>query len=85
MAGLNDAIAVLRGGSRDGESTTVAAEVTRILAPSDAPGLVDVYEQTDELARLPGNETPAVVFVFAGQEAASDRFAPESMHMPPSR
>jgi hypothetical protein len=85
MAGLNDAIAVLRGGSRDGESTTVAAQVSRILAPSDAPGLVDVYEQTGELVRLPGNETPAVVFVFVGQEAAADRIAPESMHMPPAR
>ncbi|MFL6140188.1 MAG: hypothetical protein ACJ74O_20635 [Frankiaceae bacterium] len=85
MAGLNDAIAVLEGGSRDGESTTVAVAVTRIIAPSDAPGLVDVYEQTDELRRLPGNETPAIVFRFSAQEPAPERITAESMHMPTTR
>jgi hypothetical protein len=85
MAGLNDAIAVLVGGSRDGESTTVAPGVTRIVSPSDAPGLVDIYEETDELRRLPGNETPAVVFEFAGQEPAPERITAESMHMPTTR
>jgi hypothetical protein len=85
MAGLNDAIAVLDGGSRDGESTTVSPGITRIIAPSDAPGLVDIYEETDETRRLPGNETPAIVYRFAGQEAAPDRITAESMHMPTSR
>jgi hypothetical protein len=85
MSGLNDAIALLEGGSRDGESTTVAPEVTRIISPSDAPGLVDVYEQTEELRRLAGNETPAVVFRFIGQEPAPERITAESMHMPTTR
>lgn len=85
MAGFDGAIAVLSGGARDGESTTVAAGVTRIITPSDAPGLVDIYEQTEELRPLPGNATPAVVFAFAGQEPAPDRIPAEAMHMPPSR
>ena len=85
MAGLNDAIAVLEGGSRHGESTTVSAGVTRIVSPSDAPGLVDIYEQTDELRPLPGNTTPAVVFRFAAQEPAPERITAESMHMPTTR
>lgn len=85
MAGFDGAIAVLHGGARDGESTTVASGITRIITPSDAPGLVDIYEQTDELRPLPGNDTPAVVYQFAGQEAAPDRIPAEAMHMPPSR
>jgi hypothetical protein len=43
MAGDGDPTFVLRGGGRDGEVTTVLAEVTRLYAVSDAPGLVDVY------------------------------------------
>ena len=36
---------VLRGGSRDGESTEVDEHVERLLAASEAPGMIDVYEQ----------------------------------------
>lgn len=73
---------VLRGGSRDGESTTVDPQVRRLLAPSDAPGLVDVYEATDEQAHVAGNEVPATVYVFVGQEPA-EAFASTMLHMPP--
>ena len=45
---------VLRGGSRDGDSTEVADDVERLLAASDAPGLVDVYARTEEQAHLRG-------------------------------
>jgi hypothetical protein len=73
---------VLRGGSRDGESTVVDDEVDRLLAASDAPGLVDVYEATDETQHVRGNDEPAIVFDFVGQEAIGD-MAPEMLHMPP--
>ncbi len=85
MAGPAGATVVLRGGSRDGESTTVPDGITRIVTPSEAPGLVDVYERTDEESPLPGNEVAAVVYVFAGQEPAPDKITAESLHMPPSR
>lgn len=61
---------VLRGGSRDGESTTVQEGVRRLLAASDAPGLVEVYEANGETQDLPRNSTPALVFVHAGQQSA---------------
>ena len=38
---MGDELVVLRGGSRDGESTEVDEGVRRILAASDAPGLVE--------------------------------------------
>jgi hypothetical protein len=76
------ALVVLRGGSRDGESTTVDDEVERLLAASDAPGMVDVYEATDETAPVRGNDEPAIVFVFSAQEPIGD-LAPEMLHMPP--
>lgn len=72
--------ALLRGGSRDGETTELADEVTRLYAASDAPGLLDVYAETEELARTPAGEA-AVVFVWAGQESAAG-IAPEAVHMP---
>lgn len=74
-------IVLLRGGARDGDTTTVAAEVTRLLAPSEAPGLLDVYETTDHTRHVRGNEEPAVVFEFVGQESA-EGVAPEALHMP---
>ena len=83
MAGMNDAIAVLDGGSHDGESTTVSAGVTRLVTPSEAPGLVDVYEQTEELRQLPGNDSPAVVFRFAGQQPAAERVPADDLPEPP--
>jgi hypothetical protein len=72
---------VLVGGSRDGESTVVDDEVRRLLAASDAPGLLDIYEPTGEQRHLPGNEDPAEVYAFIGQEPIGD-IAPESLHMP---
>jgi hypothetical protein len=81
---MAEIVAVLAGGSRDGESTAVDDEVTRILAASDAPGLLDVYEETSETTHLPGNDEPAHVFRFIGQESA-EGVAPEAIHMPSGR
>jgi hypothetical protein len=78
---MADILAVLAGGSRDGESTVVDDEVTRILAVSAAPGLLDVYEETTQHRHLPGNDEIAHVFQFIGQEPA-DGIAPEAIHMP---
>jgi hypothetical protein len=80
MAGDGDPTFVLRGGGRDGEVTTVLAELTRLYVVSDAPGLVDVYERSDEMAEVPGTEGPVGVFEFVGQET-SDGLAPELQHM----
>lgn len=76
---MSEELVVLRGGSRDGESTTVEAGVRRILAASDAPGLLEVYEANGESQELRGNPEPALVFVHAGQEPA-DSVAPEMLH-----
>ncbi len=81
MAGLTDPTVLLRGGSHDGESTTVAPEVTRLLTPSEAPGLLDVYEATGETMALRGNDVDAVVFQFVSQQPA-DGVTPELLHMP---
>ncbi len=80
---MSDELVVLRGGSRDGESTKVDAGVRRILAASEAPGLLDVYEANGETEELRGNNEPAFVFVHAGQEPA-DGVAPELLHGPTS-
>jgi hypothetical protein len=63
----------------------VSPGVRRIVAPSDAPGLVDIYEQTDETEPSVGNGTDAVVFAFSAQEPAPERVTTDSMHMPPGR
>ena len=76
--------AVLSGGSRDGESTVVDDAVERLYAASDAPGLLDIYERTDERRHLRGNDDPAWVFAFSGQESA-EGIAPEAIHMPSPR
>ena len=70
-----DELVVLRGGSRDGESTKVQEGVRRLLAPSDAPGLLEVYEANGETEDLAGNAEPALVFVHAGQQPARRRGA----------
>ena len=70
---MADETVLLRGGSRDGETTERDTSVTRLLANSDAPGLFDVYEITDE------RQGDAVVFEFVGQEPAGDA-APELQH-----
>jgi hypothetical protein len=78
---MGDELVVLRGGSRDGESTAVDDGVRRILAASDAPGLLDVYEANGETQELRGNAEQALVFEHAGQEPA-DGVAPELLHPP---
>ena len=75
---------MLHGGDRDGETTEVAAGVRRLLAASEAPGLLDVYEATGDLERVRGNDGPALVFAFVGQESAAG-VAPELLHAPPKR
>ena len=78
---MSDELVVLRGGSRDGESTKVATGVRRILAASEAPGLLDVYEANGETQHLDRNAEDALVFAHAGQEPA-DGVAPEMLHPP---
>jgi hypothetical protein len=80
---MADELVVLSGGSRDGESTTVQGGVRRLLAVSEAPGLLDVYEadgRTQELERA----GTALVFTHAGQESA-EGVAPEALHLPSAR
>ena len=78
---MAEELVVLRGGSRDGESTTVREGVRRLLAASDAPGLIEVYEADGTTASLPGNDQDALVFIHVGQEPAGD-VAPELLHAP---
>jgi hypothetical protein len=47
---------------------------------SDAPGLVDIYELSDEIVEHPGAEAAVGVFDFVGQET-SEGLAPELQHM----
>ena len=74
-------LVLLRGGSRDGESTEVDQGVRRLLAASDAPGLLDVYEANGQTQVLRGNGDPALVFEHVGQEAAGD-LAAEHLRAP---
>ncbi len=78
---MADETVVLRGGSRDGESTTVPEGVRRLLAASDAPGMLEIYEANGETQDLPRNNSPAFVFVHAGQQSA-EGIAPELLHGP---
>lgn len=66
---MSEELVVLRGGSRDGESTRVNEGVRRLLAASDAPGLVEVYEANGESSEVPGNQASALVFIHIGQES----------------
>jgi hypothetical protein len=81
---MAEELALLRGGSRDGESTRVDPGVRRLLTPSEAPGLLEVYEATDDTAPVRGNDELAVVFAFTGQEPA-EGIAPELLHAPLER
>lgn len=74
-------VVLLRGGSRNGESTTVDEHVTRLYAASEAPGMVDVYEATDELVKLAGNDEGAIVYRFTDQEPVTDTTVTH-LHMP---
>jgi len=78
---MADELVVLRGGSRDGESTTVPLGVRRLIAASEAPGLLDVYEADGRTEHVPGNDDDALVFVLVDQEPA-DGVAPELQHAP---
>jgi hypothetical protein len=71
---------LLRGGSRDGESTTVDDHVERLYAASAAPGMVDVYEATGELETVRGNDEQAVVYVFTDQQPVTE-LAEGQMHL----
>ena len=75
---------LLRGGSRDGESTTVDEHIERLLAASEAPGLIDVYEATTETAHVAGNDEDAIVYAFVGQESATEHEGVR-LHMPHTR
>jgi len=77
---MSEELVVLRGGSRDGESTRVQDGVRRMLAVSDAPGLVDVYEANGETAELEGNDELALVMIHVGQEPAGDHPALQQGH-----
>lgn len=83
---MGETLVLLRGGSRDGETTTADDRVTRILVTSAAPGLVDIYEQSDELVPVAGNPERATVFVFSAQEPFPEHTTADSMHLhlPPS-
>jgi hypothetical protein len=74
-------VVLLRGGSRNGESTTVDEHVERLYATSEAPGMVDIYEITDELTPLRGSDEPAIVYVFVDQEPVTDTTVTH-LHMP---
>jgi hypothetical protein len=80
---MADELVLLRGGVRDGESTTVQEGVRRLIAASDAPGMIEVYEANGETGRVKGNNDDALVFVHVGQEPAGD-LAPELQHSPTS-
>lgn len=80
---MAEELVVLSGGSRDGESTRVQDGVRRLLATSDAPGLLEVYEANGLTQDLPGNDRAALVFVHAGQQSA-EGVAPELLHSPSS-
>ncbi len=79
--GRNVPLVLLRGGSRDGESTTVDVHVVRLYAASRAPGMVDVYEETAELASVRGNDEKAIVYTFVDQEPATETTVTH-LHMP---
>jgi hypothetical protein len=78
---MAEVTAMLRGGSRDGETARVDETVTRLRAASVAPGLLDVYEATEERTQLDQRQGEALVYEFVGTEAAGD-MAPELIHMP---
>ncbi len=78
---MSEELVVLRGGVRVGESTTVQDGVRRLMAASNAPGLVEIYEANGETAPVEGNPEEALVFIHVGQEPAGD-LAPGLQHSP---
>jgi hypothetical protein len=86
MAGVDGTVARLRGGTRDGEVVSVAHGVQLLRAPSEAPGLLDVYEllhdETEEPpAGIERHGERILVFAYSGSEPVGDT-APELLHMP---
>lgn len=79
---MAEELVVLRGGIRHGETTMVATGVRRLLAASDAPGLVEVYEANGETESVAGSDEDGLVFLHVGQESAAG-LAPELQHSPP--
>jgi hypothetical protein len=80
---MSEELVLLRGGVRDGESTMVQTGVRRLIAASDAPGLVEIYEANGETQAVEGNTDDALVFLHVGQEPAGE-LAPELQHSPRS-
>lgn len=72
-------VVLLRGGSREGESTTVQPDVRRLLAASRAPGMLEVYEDSGE--QVEHEHGAARVFVAVDMQPAGDT-APELLHSP---
>ncbi len=72
---------LLRGGGRDGQRTHVAHGVTRLLTPSEAPGLLDIYEQASDTATDEQTGEQVTVFEMVDQQP-SEGVAPELLHMP---
>lgn len=70
--GMAETIALLSGGVRDGQSTTVPDEVRVLRVASEAPGLIDIYTDTGEHAHVRGNSEPGRVFAFTGQEPMTE-------------
>ncbi len=64
MALLDDPPVRLRGGPHNGRIAQVDPGITRLFTPSEAPGLLDVYEEVD--AETDGEDIRAV-FDFVGQ------------------
>lgn len=71
-------VIVLRGGPHDGRSASLADEVTRVYLPSEAPGMLDVYETDGETEEHP-DEGVRTVFRYVDRIAADPRF-PEILH-----
>jgi hypothetical protein len=71
-------VIVLRGGPQDGRSASVADEVTRVYVPSEAPGMLDVYEMVDEIEDDPGGGLRSV-FRYADRVPADPAY-PEILH-----
>jgi hypothetical protein len=80
MASIPHVVKLL-GGVRDGQVTRVDEHVQRLYTPSDAPGLLDVYDRADGVTEVPDVEGPVGIFEFSDQVSAEE-VAPELLHMP---
>jgi hypothetical protein len=80
MASIPHVVKLL-GGVRDGQVTRVDEHTQRLYTPSDAPGLLDVYDRTAGQTEVPDVDGPVGIFELSGQVSAED-VAPELLHMP---